>query len=55
MNLFADVAVVDLPRSLHDLLGEGRHLGRGDVILDLRRVLAARDGAGDGGMHEDST
>src|SRR5829696_8854321 len=53
MDLVADVAVVDLPRSLHDLVRERRHLDRGDVILDLGGVLAARDGAGDGGVHQD--
>src|SRR5829696_5475558 len=55
MDLFAHVALVDLPRSLHNLLRERRHLGCGDVVLDLCRVLAARDGAGDGRVHEDPT
>src|SRR5829696_3646750 len=55
MNLFADAAVVDLPRSLHGLTGERVHLCCGDVILDLGYILAARDGAGDGWVHEDPT
>src|SRR5215204_1923304 len=55
LDLLADVAVVDLPRSLHDLGGEQRHLGRGDVVLDLGGALSAWDGAGDGGVHEDPT
>src|SRR5215203_1310954 len=55
MDLLADVAIVDLSRSLHSFVGEGRHLGCGDVILDLGDILAARDGAGDGWVHEDPT
>src|SRR5215203_2094289 len=55
MDLLADVAVVDLPRSLHRLFGERGHLGGGDVVLDLRGVLAARDGTGDGRVHQDPT
>src|SRR5215212_2762585 len=55
MDLVADVAVVDLPSSLHRLFGERGHLGGGDVVLDLRRVLAARDGTGDGRVHQDPT
>jgi hypothetical protein len=55
VDLLADAAVVDLPRSSHDVVGERRHPGRGDVVFDLGGVLSARDGAGDGGVHEDPT
>ena len=55
VDLLADAAVVDLPRSSHDVVGERRHLGRGDVVFDLGGVLSARDGAGNGGVHEDPT
>jgi hypothetical protein len=55
MDLVADVSVVDLSHAVHDIVGEWRHVGCGDVIFDLRRVLAAWDGAGDGGVHEDPT
>src|SRR5215218_673079 len=55
MYLIAHVLVVDLARPPHSLVRERWHLGGCHVVLHLRRVLAAGDSAGDGGVHEDPT
>src|SRR5919206_1476770 len=53
VDLRADVAVVDLAYAVHGLLGEGWHLGSGEVVLDLLRASGAGDSAGDRRVHQD--
>src|ERR687894_221818 len=55
VNLQANGAIVDLLHAFHRPLVERGNLDRGHVVLDLGRILAAGDGAGDGRVHQDPT
>src|SRR5687767_3727502 len=55
VDLRANGAVVDLLYAFHRPLVERGNLDGGRVVLDLGRVLAAGDGAGDGRVHQDPT
>src|SRR5918997_1096025 len=55
MDLGPDGTIVDLARPPHGLVRQRRHPCGGHVILHLGGVLAAGDGAGDRGVHEDPT